>query len=249
MGYARSAASDARQVAEPVRWQVRGRPQEPLPGGDGVGDQGEDFRADRDRLWSVGVPLDPVQQRRLADPRDRCGFGGAPPRLAAHLVLKERADPQPCALAAERDRRSDKALAVNTAAGIQDSAQAARGLFEQARLPLLEVADPGRQPPGSGLMSDDHFPRLPVELQKLKTFQCTLDPGQDLEVRKSRHSHPSGLGLRLSSSGWQGRDSPCFRGLRGTRKAGRMWCLGQVAAGAARSRYHGPGDLGGLPLV
>ena len=55
--------------------------------------------------------------------------------------------PQPRALAAERNWRSDKAPAVNAAAGSQDSTQPPRRLFEQACLPLLDVIDPDRQPP------------------------------------------------------------------------------------------------------
>ena len=135
------------QVTEPVRRQVRGRPQEPLPGGEGSVTRVRTSALTGTGDWRVGVPLDPVQQRRLADPLDRCGFCRAPPRLPAHLMLKERAHPQPRALAAERNRRSDKAPAVDTAAGSQDSAQPPRRLFEQACLPLLEVIDPDRQPP------------------------------------------------------------------------------------------------------
>src|SRR5581483_1330263 len=89
-------------------------------------------------------------------PQDDCGLSGAAPRLAAHLMLEERADPQPRPLPAERDRRADEAVAVDTTAGVKDSAQAARGLFEQPRLPLLEIADPGRLPPASRLRPDDH---------------------------------------------------------------------------------------------
>ncbi len=88
------------QVAEPVRWQIRGRPQEPLPGGDLIGDQGEDLRADRDHLRRICAPLDPVQQRRLADSLDRCGFCGRStfkslPPSAARL-RRESGRPAPC---------------------------------------------------------------------------------------------------------------------------------------------------------
>jgi hypothetical protein len=46
---------------------------------------------------------------------------------------------------------------VDTATGIQDSVQAPRGFFEQARLPFLEVGDTGRQPLGSRLVSADRW--------------------------------------------------------------------------------------------
>jgi hypothetical protein len=82
----------------------------------------------------------------LLTPRDRRGFGGAPPRLPAHLVLKERAHPQPCALAPEGDRRPGEAPSVNSPAGSQDSIQSPRRFLKQACLPLLEVIDPDWQP-------------------------------------------------------------------------------------------------------
>ena len=144
------------QVAEPVRRKVRGRPQEPLPGGGRVGDEREDFGADRHGWRRVGVPLDPVEQRGLADSRDRRRLGGAPPRLPAHLMLEEGTHPQPRTLPAERNRRTDKAPAMDVPARIQDSAQSLCRFFEQAQLPSLEVIDPDRQPAVPGRACHAH---------------------------------------------------------------------------------------------
>jgi hypothetical protein len=64
----------------------------------------------------------------------------APP---AHLVLEERADPQPRRLATERDRRANEAIAADIAAGVRDGAQVPHGIVEQDPPATSEIADPG----------------------------------------------------------------------------------------------------------
>ena len=102
------------QVAEPGHRKIWGCPQESLLRGGRVGDEREDLGADRHPRRSVGVPLDPTEQRGLADSRDRRRLGSTTPCLPAHLMLEEGAHPQPRTLPAERNRRAHKAPAMDT---------------------------------------------------------------------------------------------------------------------------------------
>ena len=178
--------------------------------------------------------LRPGPGRGLTDSRDRRRLGGAPPCLPAHLVLKERAHPQPRTLPAEHNRRADKAPAMNMS--VRSPGQrpvAVPIIFEQAQLATSRSHRSGPAASGTWTCVSCAWPRplIPGPATAQTTFpphartgkshpHCTLTAWTISSPRPLSASSPTSPGIGGSGLASQTKITTCARSETSHKPAG-----------------------------